>query len=257
MAGGVSAGPSAQRIVGGDVADPADWPSIAALYSGGRFFCGASVVAPNAVLTAAHCVTDPHSREPVLPRSLEIVTGRYDLNDTSAGQETDVRRIFVHPDWKPRIRHDVAVLRLKAPTSSPPALLPTKAEDRIETSAGSELRVAGWGATRSNGSQPSDVLLDVAVYSISNQDCRPYYPTFRPAEEVCAFGEEQPDGTFDDSCFGDSGGPLIARSPRGILLVGAVSYGPDNLCGIEKPGVYATTADNLGFIRNRAGIPRD
>ena len=91
------------------------------------------------------------------------------------------------------------------------------------TAPRSELWVAGWGETEDRGS--SDILMDVAVFAISDSDCSTH-GSFPAAEELCAFGERQPDGTFDDSCRGDSGGPLVADSPEGTILVGLVSYGP-------------------------------
>ncbi len=250
MAGGVAAGPSTERIVGGDVADPADWPLIAAVVSPhGRFHCGGSVIAPDAVLTAAHCVRG------AAPFQLRVVTGRFDLTNESAGQEIEIKQFSIHPLFERRRRHDIAVIHLRSATTSYPALLPTKKEDRAETSAGSELRVAGWGGTRRNGGEPSDVLLDVPLFAIANSECRGYFRIFHPAEEVCAFGEQQPNGNYDDSCYGDSGGPLVADAPRGALLVGVVSYG-GRQCGVSKPGVYAAVADNLSFIKRKAGLAR-
>ena len=72
IAGGASAGSGpTERIVGGDVADPADWPFIAAVASrSGDQFCGGSVVTEEAVVTAAHCVVGSR------PRNVHVITGR-------------------------------------------------------------------------------------------------------------------------------------------------------------------------------------
>lgn len=45
-----------ERIVGGQNADPGEWPWIAALFNGGRQFCGGSLIDNKHILTAAHCV---------------------------------------------------------------------------------------------------------------------------------------------------------------------------------------------------------
>lgn len=45
-----------ERIVGGSNADPGEWDWIAALFNGGRQFCGGSLIDNTHILTAAHCV---------------------------------------------------------------------------------------------------------------------------------------------------------------------------------------------------------
>ena len=241
--------PGHERIVGGDVADPADWPFMAELTTrSDRRNCGAAVVAEDAVVTAAHCVRRARKR------SLRVVTGRPNRNDESESERFRVAEVSIHKEFLRKGHHDIAVLSLRATTPAPPVLLPTRGEDAIETTPGNELRVAGWGGTKRNGSHSSDVLLDVALFTISDADCSTHFSFFRPKEEVCAFGEEVAPDRYNDSCYGDSGGPLIADAPRGALLVGIVSYGGIR-CGLKKPGVYTQVADNLGFIERKAGLP--
>jgi trypsin len=250
MAGGVSAGPGGgERIVGGGVADPADWPFIAELVTKrDGHYCGGAVVSADAVVTAAHCVTGSK------PNDFRIVTGRPDRNDESAGQRLRIARISIHKEYRRRGHHDIAVLTLGQATVAPAVLLPTVEEDETETAPDSEFRVAGWGGTERDGGSSSNVLLDVPLFALSDEDCSTYFSFFRPTEEVCAFGEQTGADQYDDSCFGDSGGPLIADSPRGALLVGIVSYG-GRLCGVKKPGVYTQVASNLDFIARKAGLP--
>lgn len=45
-----------ERIVGGQNADPGEWPWIAALFNAGRQVCGGSLIDDKHILTAAHCV---------------------------------------------------------------------------------------------------------------------------------------------------------------------------------------------------------
>lgn len=249
VAGAASgAGPN-QRIVGGDVANPADWPFIAAVTDRrGNHFCGGSVVDPDSVVTAAHCVAGSQ------PESVHVITNRPDLTDEGDGEEIKVAKVFVHRKYKRQGRRDVAVLNLRDNTPASPIVLATASEEEDATDPGDEVLVAGWGGINATGSVSSDILLDVPVFAISDSQCEPFFGWFQPTEEVCAFGEEQLDGTYDDSCFGDSGGPLVADTPIGDRLVGIVSYGGPK-CGVQKPGVYQQVALNRNWIYNKADTP--
>lgn len=256
MAGGVSAGPSAdERIIGGNVADPSDWPYIAAITNpSGDQFCGGTVISSDAVLTAAHCMVDEFG-DPENPNSIRVVTGRPDLTDGGAGQELEVDDVFVHRQYLRSFRHDVAVIRLSDPTSATPAVLPTQVEDEAATEVGDELRVAGWGSTKRAGGPGtgSDILRDVATFVAKDQKCESSFNFFHSGEEICTLGEKMGDKRTS-SCYGDSGGPLIADTLTGARLVGAVSYG-GRRCGVKDPTVYARVADNLGFITKKADLP--
>ena len=254
MAGGVSAGPGGgERIIGGDIADPADWPYAAAITDpSGDQFCGGTVISADAVLTAAHCMINEFG-EPANPNSIRVVTGRPDLTDDGEGQELEADDVFVHRQYLQKGRHDVAVIRLSDPTTATPAALPTPQEDEDATEVGDELRVAGWGATKRGGGASSDVLRDVSTFVAKDRKCQNSFSFFRAGEEICTQGERMGDNRTS-SCYGDSGGPLVADTIVGARLVGAVSFG-GRRCGVKHPTVYARVAENLGFITDKADLP--
>ncbi len=187
IAGGASAGSGpTERIVGGDVADPADWPFIAAIASrSGDQFCGGSVVAEEAVVTAAHCVVGSR------PRNVHVITGRPDLDEESDGKEIKVEEISVHREYlrKRTSRHRGPEPQGDQPRRPPSCCrrwLRTSPRPSQATSCGSP----GGAGPRPTGGNPSDVLLDVALFAISDAECSTHFSFFRPTEEVCAFGEE-------------------------------------------------------------------
>src|SRR5215211_2415098 len=131
LASGGSAGASvgrdaSPRIVGGSPTTIGEWPWQAALagndaiYAGSgyqRQFCGASLVAPTIVITAAHCVFDfPVPAVGFNPASqFDVFTGRTVLS-SSEGQVSNVAEVYhlaSGPGGVPPPR------RRAAPTSGP------------------------------------------------------------------------------------------------------------------------------------------
>jgi trypsin len=242
-------GPASERIVGGEVADPAEWQFAAALETKtGDQFCGGSVISADAILTAAHCVNGAP------PNQLRVVTGRPDLSNESVGQTLKVEKVFVTRQYRRQGRRDIAVLRLESPTSAPPVGLASAVEDDALTAEGAEMRVAGWGATQPNGAASSSVLRDVSTFAVKARRCDNAFRGFFASEEICTVGAPLGENNTS-SCYGDSGGPLVAGSGSGLRLVGAVSYGGIR-CGVKKPTVYARVAANLNFIQDKAGFAR-
>jgi secreted trypsin-like serine protease len=244
-----------ERIISGAVADPAQWPSIAAMYfrpkrSSDREFliCGGTVIAPRFVLTAAHCV------EGARPSKLAFVVGRPVLSDKSVGQRIPVRSYRIDPDYKPPFfRGDFAVLELRADAPVTPAILPNPTQDEEATRVGSPVRVAGWGGTKPNGAKLSKTLLTASESVIGQRACRRFYMrAFSSLEQICVRGDAAAGGGVNGACYGDSGGPLMADTLAGPLLVGVVSGGGDRCA--TQPEYYSRVSSGLDFIRRASGV---
>lgn len=235
-------------IVGGGPADPAQWPFAVAIFRKKRLHCGGSVIAPTKVLTAAHCVNRFNLA------NFQVITGRPNLRDPSAGQTLGVASGRVHPDFEQTGLHDIAVLNLAQPTTAPPVALPTPAESAAVTGVGSLLRVAGYGATNAYGVRLSPFLKSTYESVRSDRRCLKTYTRdlFAPESMICALGPRRKNGgrfkLHTSACSGDSGGALVADTPGGPIAVGTVSYG-GALCGLPAaPSVYSRVASSLDFI---------
>lgn len=223
---------TAPLIVGGTPAAPNDNPFQVGLLQKGvpsnfdAQFCGGTLIAPNVVVTAAHCgfyqATPGGISIAWRPDQVQVLTGTRDLNQ--GGARSNVALIVNHPKYDPkRFDYDVAVWKLAAPVQGVPlAQLATS-----DGTPGSNMLVTGWGAT-SEGGKGSPLLLKVSLPIVSHAACSAVEMGITP-RMLCA-GFKSGDRA---SCQGDSGGPGT-RGPGNKTLTGIVSWG----VGCARPGHY-------------------
>ncbi len=248
------------QIVGGQLANPGEWPWQVALVDSNAVaphfynyqFCGGSLINPFWVLTAAHCVTENNgSLSPA--SSINIVAGIYNLNTPSAGyQRRSVTQIIRHENYNPNTTDfDVALLRLDSPVTlggsgaARTGLIPL-VPAAIGNLAGVNSWVTGWGDTTGTGSYPEQ-LREVNVPIISNVNCNTKYGGGITSNMLCA------GYSGHDSCFGDSGGPLMVTNSGQFQQAGIVSWG-GNICGDPtEPGVYTRVSQFVDWINASRG----
>jgi trypsin len=234
------------RIVGGEDAEPGEFPFIVTVgYKGRTPFCGGSLIQERWVLTAGHCLRGDR------PEDVEIRIGAHRLNDTTGVEIHAVERIIVHPLFDtPRgnLDYDFALVELRTASAyrsiglnSLPTEIPEDGEPQIE------VVTAGWGNTREGGSRPR-VLQKVTVPLVSEKRCDQAYPGDITDRMICA-GLDQ---GGKDSCQGDSGGPLfLSHGASDFTLVGVVSWG----LGCARPkkfGVYSKVSSVFDWIQSES-----
>ena len=239
------------QIIGGTEALPGAWPWQVALVNSAEpdafegQFCGASLLTPNWVLTAAHCVTN--GADVVPAAALDIVVGRHALTET-VGQRLSVSQIVVHPAWDPAtFDFDLALLRLQQPAVFTGALGVAGAIQPVTLAAPGEFAllaperlatVTGWGTRTSGALDFPHTLYQTTVPLVTQEFCSAAYQALDPLAEItanmlCAGYVEG----GKDSCQGDSGGPLVVDDNGIWKQVGIVSWG--NGCAEPGiPGVY-------------------
>jgi secreted trypsin-like serine protease len=233
-------------------ATEAPWSAVLAVRGPGplpaRASCSGVLVAPDEVLTAAHCVVGPDGR-PLgarTLRSVEVHVGATTLS-TDPGTTRGVRRVQVHPGYALRpspaapddpaasgATHDLAVLVLDSPVPTEPLRLATR-----RPPAGTPATLWSHGTTGPDEPQ-SDALRAGAFRTRAGAACAalPVPPT---SSATCATARRV------TTCTGDSGGPLVARLHGRPVLLGLFSYGPETTgapCGTRGPDVFTSVPDH-------------
>lgn len=231
-------------IRGGEAAKPGDLPSlvfIAYLIPNGKdeaIVCTGTVIAPRLVLTAAHCLQAPGVRVEV--ENFRVVTGEVDWK---AADRTvvDVARTIPYPRYDSESgQGDAALLELATPTAAPP--MPIAARRFWEE--GTEAEIAGWGRVQV-GRHDNHLLHRAGITILGSRLCREEGGS---SGQVCA---EDPPPQKATTCFGDSGGPLLAHRPGdGELVEVGVVHGGQN-CNPRYAGTYTSTVPIFHWVRAR------
>ncbi len=241
-----AAGPD---IVGGQEATPGEYPWQAYLEIG-PYGCGGSLIAPQWVLTAAHCVFDDNGSV-AAPGQVTVYLGEHNLLAYEPSEQTiGAAQVIAYPAYNPSNSDgDLALIQLAAPAAlnSRVAVLPllmSPGDDPL-AAPGALSTVTGWGAIIDSNNSWSPVLREVSLPIVSNTTCNQAMPG--PAitpNQICA-------GYVDggkDSCYGDSGGALVVSDGAGgWKQAGIVSYG-DGCALPNRYGVYTRTARFTDWI---------
>ncbi|MFG2561372.1 S1 family peptidase [Streptomyces sp. NPDC048496] len=237
-------------VIGGQPAHVKDSPWVVALSSRNRFggtragqFCGAVLVGPTKVLTAAHCLgREALGTDVGQVRDLRIIAGRDELTG-SGGREVAVKGTWINPGYDPTTNSgDLAVLTL-ADALPGESVIPMATAGDQSDEPGSAALVYGWGDISGNGDYVTS-LRSAQVSVLPDSTCQRAYPGGRGAayEASTMLCAGEPQGGHD-ACQGDSGGPLVA----GGRLIGLVSWG--NGCGVAgSPGVYTRISAAAGWM---------
>lgn len=227
-----------ERIVGGEKTTIAQNPwQVALVWAQSTNnvkaqFCGGSIISPEWVVTAAHCIDQRKG-----PEVIEILSGTDSL--TSGGVRSKVSFYRVHKSYRGegegdnrRHEYDIALLKID-PSRGKLAGTAIAGIAAAEESALSSaiVSVTGWGVTERRY-QATIELQFVEMHYVDNAICnmkRSY--DGRVKDHMLCAGEA--DGG-KDTCSGDSGGPATAQIRTARRLVGIVSWG----VGCGDPDMY-------------------
>ncbi|MBB5047825.1 secreted trypsin-like serine protease [Rhodopseudomonas rhenobacensis] len=208
--------PAAAMVGGAAPTDDGVGRSVVTVIGSRGNFCSGALIAPDLVLSAAHCIAPGADYKIVL----------YD----AARQPTlhDVRRVATHPGFHAqgiaahRASADVALLQLAEPL---PSKTPAPTAAVLEPiAAGQSFTVAGIGVARRGDGKSGGVVRAAELISTS-----------RPGRLQIRLVDPQSNNAQQGlgACTGDSGAPVFQQQAGRAVIVGLVSWstGANNAAG--------------------------
>jgi len=244
--GSAPLGAQSQEIISGTNTSNQTWPwSVRILYDG-NFKCGGSLIAPDWVLTVAHCLT--------------LIETNYSV-ELGSGEVIGEARVLRHPSYVDDMavtgHFDLGLIRLARPVVAGAMvgfIRPAIGDD----AAGATAVAIGWGTTNHDANHvvlPAQ-LQQVSLPVVSNDSCKNVLPVRRTiyADELCAGFANGSQGV----CFGDSGSALMIQrasgtwehvgTPSGVTITA-------NGDGCRSYGLFARTSAMQRWVRGYAPDP--
>ena len=264
-----SAQEASPRIIGGDDASQNEWPWMVQVNvrfrdTGSGGLCGGILLSQDWVVTAAHCLVSDLGNV-VSRNDVEVLVGSVSLD---GGTSYNIDGFGIPGNYNPdNFNNDIAILRLAnagPALSNWPSIVGSDQLTELELAPFAQrdeaLTATGWGVTSRNQvePQPADRLQEVALDYIQTGSCKNAWGNgFNTATMVCAAELNPVQGRDQDTCSGDSGGPLFIGDDIDPYVIGLTSFGQPQCAG-NLPTVYTSVLSQVSFVEEvttEAGQP--
>lgn len=218
------------------------------------YFCAGTLIAPQWILTAAHCFHDRAGAR-IASDDVWAEAGSGLLREVPDAAQVRIDRIVIHPDYDPATQdNDIALVRLASEAG--PLIADLAAAGRGRDPAGATIlgfgsfyegRLAARALNRRGApaAQLSDRMRQAEVALVPPGECAARLGIGGAATgawQICA------GAGLDEACIGDSGGPLIFDRGGGAdRVAGILSFGSG--CAVAAPvAVYTRVSAYSAWI---------
>lgn len=273
-----------KRIVGGENAIAHSWPflvSVRVKTNKSEHHCGGTLISDQHVLTAAHCVIAYIKLLKLLSLNITQINSLIEVHvginqhESNANYLTDqhiygVEYFIFHEkfDFKPSVLYnDIALIHLnrKVNLNRPEVnviCLPSSENADDQVKIGENVVAIGWGTYAEEFNYTDFVREDVqqAVFTVKDQNepiCNSgdIGSNWDKNHTVCAHGHDRVKST----CYGDSGGPVLAYRGNRWMLFGIISFGHEirdsvlnkKKCNASMPFYFAKVSSFREWILNK------
>ncbi|MBK9071979.1 MAG: trypsin-like serine protease [Myxococcales bacterium] len=238
-------------IIGGATASNGQYPAVVALMLGNQSsLCTGTLIEPDVVLTAAHCVQNES------PGSLSVIIDRENLQSPGGGgRSVGVAKRVVHPNYNGNggggTVHDVALVFLDEQLTDRTPIAINR--DVAARAPGTATTLTGFGINVAGGSNAGvlyTVGKPISACDDVEQIIEDVYNFSMPLDQTRYICWDQTVGT--GKCQGDSGGPTFIDVGGETRVAGITSFGDGEGC--RYFGVDTAVDAELAFIDEEIGI---